>query len=201
VLCVLFVGFALWRRRDATRFFALAAVGQAGMAVFAFGVGSPVARFAGLLHVALFTLTTTAILICVDAAARRRGGRRFADLRGLTHTHKPLGATLAVGIVALAGLPPLGPCTSLFLIGTETVLRVPWLALPLGAGLVAGGWALLARLQRLCLAPPPSGGQTGNGPAVGVPEMVPAWMLLAVAIALGVAMPPPVAAWLRDAAQ
>ena len=50
--------------------------------------------------------------------------------------------TLGAGIVAVAGLPPFGLFASEFLIATETVRRIPWLALPLGLGLSSapGRW-------------------------------------------------------------
>jgi hydrogenase-4 component F len=106
-----------------------------------------------------------------------------------------LAVTLAVGVVAVAAMPPLGVFASEFLIGTETVLRAPWLALPLGVGLLTGAWALLARLQMLCLGT----ATPDRGPAPDVLAMLPVWLMLAVVLVLGLAMPAPVADWLRSA--
>jgi hydrogenase-4 component F len=133
---------------------------------------------------------------CVGRAAQLKGGQRFADIGGLLRTHRMLAVTLAVGVVAVAALPPLGVFASEFLIGTETILRAPWLALPLAVGLLVGAWALLARLQMLCLG----AATPDRGPAPDVLAMLPVWLMLAVVLVLGLAMPAPVADWLRAAA-
>ena len=81
------------------------------------------------------------------------------------------------------------------LIATETILRAPWFALPLGVGLLVGAWALLARLQMLCLG----AATPDRGPAPGVLALLPVWLMLAVVLVLGLAMPAPVTDWLRAA--
>ena len=98
--------------------------------------------------------------------------------------------------MAVAGLPPFGLFTSTFLLMAETVRRLPWLALPLGLGLLAGGWALAARLVSLCLGAPTPDRDT---PAP-VAALVPAWLALALALLAGLAMPAPLAAWLAAVA-
>jgi hydrogenase-4 component F len=195
LISVLMAAFSLWQRRDVKRFFAFSTIEQSGLAAFAFGLGGPVATFAGLLHITLHTLAKASVFQCVGRAAQLKGGQRFSDIGGLLQTHRMLAITLAVGIVAVAALPPLGVFASEFLIETETMLRAPWLALPLAVGLLVGAWALLARLQMLCLgAPTPD-----HGPAPDVLAMLPVWLMLAVVLVLGLAMPAPVADWLRAA--
>jgi hydrogenase-4 component F len=196
LLSVLLAAFSLWQRRDVKRFFAFSTIEQSGLAAFAFGLGGPVATFAGLLHITLHTLAKASVFQCIGRAAQLKGGQRFADIGGLLQTHRMLAITLGVGVVAVAALPPLGVFASAFLIGTETILRAPWLALPLAIGLLTGAWALLARLQMLCL-----GQATPDvGPAPDVVAMLPVWLMLAVVLVLGLAMPAPVADWLRAAA-
>ena len=51
-----------------------------------------------------------------------------------------------VGVVAIAGLPPLGIFTSEFLLVTSTFARAPWLAVILVLGLLVGLAALFLRL-------------------------------------------------------
>ena len=75
--------------------------------------------------------------------------------------------------------------------------RAPWLAPPLGLALVVGAWALVARLQALCLGP----AMPTVGPALGRAALAGAWLHLAVVLALGVAMPAPFAAWMRGVAE
>jgi hydrogenase-4 component F len=195
LISVLMAAFSLWQRRDVKRFFAFSTIEQSGLAAFAFGLGGPVATFAGLLHITLHTLAKASVFQCIGRAAQLKGGQRFSDIGGLLQTHRMLAITLAVGVVAVAALPPLGVFASEFLIGTETVLRAPWLALPLGIGLLVGAWALLARLQMLCLG----AATPDRGPAPDVLAMLPVWLMLAVVLVLGLAMPAPVADWLRAA--
>ncbi len=189
---LLLAAFSLGAQRDVKRFFAGSTIAQSGVAAFAFGLGGAGATFAGLLHLALHTLTRAAILQCVGAAVQLNGGQRCAGIGGLLLRHRALGLTLAAGMVAVAGLPPFGLFTTLFLILSGTVDRAPWLAVPLALGLAVAGWAMAERLLALCLGPP----TPDRGPGTGLPALVPAWVQLALVLVLGLAMPGPVAAWL-----
>lgn len=196
-LSVLLAGFGLWRRRSIGRFLAVSTIGQGGVACLAFGLGTPAATFAGLLHMAVHTLSRAAALQCAGRASQLKGGQGFADQGGLIFSHPALGLPLAAGMIALAGLPPFGLLASEFLILAELARVAPALLLPVGAGLVAGAWAMAARMQGLCLGPP----TPDHGPAPGRAALAGAWLHLALAAALGLLMPAPVAAWLRAAAE
>ncbi|MBC7634494.1 MAG: hydrogenase 4 subunit F [Acetobacteraceae bacterium] len=191
LLSLLLAAFALWRRYDVKRFFAFSSVEQSGLAAFAFGIGGPAAMFAGMLHVTLHTLIKAAIFQCVGRASQLKGGQKFADIGGLIASHRALGLTLAAGIVAVAGMPPFGLFSSEFLIMLATIRSWPWLALPVGLGLVVGGWALFNRLISLCLGEP----TPNRGPAPTLIDLVPAWLHLALAVVLGMAMPAGLVAW------
>ena len=49
----LFAGFMLYRRRDIKRMFAYSSIEHMGIITFAFGMGGPLANFAGLLHMTM----------------------------------------------------------------------------------------------------------------------------------------------------
>ena len=197
LLSLLLAAFSLWRRRDAKRFFAFSSVEQSGVAAFAFGIGGPAAMFAGMLHLTLHTLTKAAIFQCIGRASQLKGGQKFTNITGLIGSHRALGLTLAAGIVAVSGLPPFGLFSSEFLIFSATIRNLPWLAIPLGLGLVVGFWALMRRLISLCLgAPSPS-----PGPAPTLLDLVPAWLHLALVVILGLAMPGFVLAWFSALAE
>lgn len=191
LLSVLLAAFGLWRRRDVKRFFAFSSIEQTGVAAFAFGLGGAGGIFAGLLHLTLHTLAKAAVFQGVGQACQLKGSQSFAAIGGLLPNHRALALTLAAGVIAIAGLPPFGLFASEFLVVSETMHRLPWAALPLGLGLVVGGWALAARLLDLCGAPP----QPDAGPAPGPLALIPAWLHLALVALLGFAMPVPVAAW------
>ena len=197
LMSLLLAAFSLWPRGDAKRFFAFSTMEQSGIAVFAFGLGGKPAMLAGMLHLTLHTLAKAAVFQCVGRAAQLKGGQLFTDIRGLTTDHRALGLTLAAGIVAVAGLPPFGLFSSEFLIGIAAVRHAPWLALPLGLGLVVGAWALLRRLVTLCLGTP----TPDRGPAPALLDLAPAWLHLALVLLLGLAMPPALVAWFNTLAQ
>jgi hydrogenase-4 component F len=188
---VLLAAFSLWRRRDVKRFFAFSTIEQSGVAAFAIGLGGPAATFAAVLHLTLHTLAKAALFQCVGRACQLKGGQKFADIAGLARTHRALGLTLAAGIVAVAGFPPFGLFSSELLVAFATIRQMPWLMLPLGLGLVVGGWALGARLIALCFSDP----TPDRGPAPGLGALVPAWLHLAVVVVFGFAMPASLVTW------
>src|ERR1041385_1806124 len=131
LLSLLFAGFMLYRRRDVKRLFAYSSIEHMGIITFAFGMGGPLANFAGLLHMTMHSLTKSAIFFAVGHVAQVKGTQRIADMGGLTESHPVLGWTLILGVVAIAGLPPLGIFTSEFLVVSSTFARAPALALVL----------------------------------------------------------------------
>ena len=202
LLSVLMAAFSLWRRRDVKRFFAFSSIEQSGVAAFAFGLGGAPAAFAGVLHLTLHTLAKAAVFQCVGRACLLKGTQAFTGIGGLLATHRALGLTLAAGIVAVAGLPPFGLFTSEFLIVGATIRTAPWLALPLGLGLVVGAWALIARLLTLCLGEPSPDAVTDVAPPTsGLLALAPALLHLAIVLVLGLAMPAAVFAWFTAVAE
>ena len=117
ISCV-FAAFMLYRRRDIKRMFAYSSIEHMGIIMFAFGMGGPLANFAGLLHMTMHSLTKSAIFFAVGHIAQVKGTQKIADMGGLTVTHPVLGWGLVLGVVAIAGLPPLGIFMSEFLVVT-----------------------------------------------------------------------------------
>src|SRR5206468_737127 len=123
--------FMLYRRRDIKRLFAYSSIEHMGIIVFAFGMGGPLANFAGLLHMVMHSLTKSAIFYAVGHISQIKGTQRISRIRGLTVTHPALGWGLVVGVVAIAGLPPFGIFMSEFLVVSSTFARQPLLAIVL----------------------------------------------------------------------
>src|SRR5512143_1695365 len=96
--------------------FACSLIVYMGIIVFAFGMGGALANFAGLLQMTMHSLTKSAIFFTVGNIAQVKGTQRISEIRGLTESHPVLGWSLVVGVVAIAGMPPLGIFTSEFLI-------------------------------------------------------------------------------------
>lgn len=188
-------GIMLYRRRDVKRFFAYSSIEHMGLITFAFGMGGPLANFAGLLHMTMHSLTKSAIFFAVGHAVQARGSQQMADIRGLTVSHPALGWGLLFGVVAISGLPPFGVFMSEFLLVTSTFARTPWLALPLAVGLLVAFSALIMRAQQMCFgAPSMPVGQPLRG------ALIPLYAHLALVLLAGLWLPEPLAAWFRSVA-
>src|SRR5690606_12188659 len=125
---LLFAAFMLYRRNDAKRLFAYSSIEHMGIVTFAFGMGGPLANFAGLLHMAMHSLGKSAVFFAIGHIAQVKGTQRMDAIRGLGATHPLLAFGLAVAVLAIAGMPPLGIFMSEFLVVTSTFAREPLLA-------------------------------------------------------------------------
>ncbi len=189
---LVFAAFMLYRRRDIKRLFAYSSIEHMGIIVFAFGMGGPLANFAGLLHMVMHSLTKSAIFFAVGNIAQVKGTQRIADIKGLTQSHPALGWGFVIGVLAIAGLPPMGIFMSEFLVVSSTFARVPLLAIPLVLGLLLGMGALLLRLTGIAFGEP-----TGStAPATGT--NLPMQAHLALVLVAGVYLPPPLVAWFQN---
>lgn len=197
---LLLAAFALWRRRDARRFFAWSSIEHMGLAAIAFGLGGAVANLAGLLHMIGHSLCKSAVFFGVGHAAQLRGSQKIADIAGLSVSHPALGWGLAIAIAAVAGLPPFALFASEFLLLTEVAGQYAWLTLPLGIGLLTAAAAKIHLLQSLCFGDPTPDAR--GSPALGNEwaTLGPVWVHLVLALLLGIALPGPLAALLADAA-
>jgi hydrogenase-4 component F len=194
LISLVFAAFMLYRRRDIKRLFAYSSIEHMGIITFAFGMGGPLANFAGLLHMTMHSLTKSAIFFAVGHVAQVKGTQRIADMGGLTVTHPVLGWGLALGVVAIAGLPPLGIFMSEFLVVSSTFARAPLLAIILVFGLLVGLAGLFLRLNSIAFGEPR--GQSAKAQA----SYVPMFAHLALVLAAGVYMPPALVAWFQNVA-
>ncbi|MCW5729111.1 MAG: hydrogenase 4 subunit F [Alphaproteobacteria bacterium] len=191
---LIFAAFMLYRRRDIKRMFAYSSIEHMGIIVFAFGMGGALANFAGLLHMVAHSLTKSAIFFAVGHVAQVTGTQKIAEIRGLTTSHPRLGWGLVLGVVAIAGLPPLGIFMSEFLLVTSTFSRAPLLALLLAAGLLLALGALLWRLGGLAFGPP------APGLAPLGASCLPMYAHLGLVAMAGLYLPPPLVRWFQSVA-
>jgi hydrogenase-4 component F len=192
---LLLATFMLYRRRDIKRLFAYSSIEHMGIITFAFGMGGPLANFAGLLHMTMHSLTKSAIFFSVGHIAQVKGSQKIADIRGLTVSHPTLGWTFVIAVLAIAGLPPLGIFYSEFLVVTSTMARQPVLAIPLVLGLLVGFGALILRLQGAAFGDVPA---RGHAPIKAT--LVPLWAHLALVATAGLYIPSQLVAWFRAVA-
>ena len=194
LVSLVFAAFMLYRRRDIKRMFAYSSIEHMGIIVFAFGMGGPLANFAGLLQMTMHSLTKSAIFFAVGHISQVKGTQKISEIRGLTETHPVLGWGLVLGVVAIAGMPPLGIFMSEFLVVSSTFSREPLLAIPLVLGLLVALGALLLRLNGFAFGEP-----VGSRAPVQA-SYVPMFAHLAVVFVAGIYLPPALVAWFQHVA-
>ncbi len=195
LISLIFAAFMLYQRRDIKRLFAYSSIEHMGLITFAFGMGGPLANFAGLLHMAMHSLTKSAIFFAAGHVAQAKGSQRIAAIRGLSVTHPGLAIGLAAGVFAISGLPPFGVFMSEFLILTTTFARAPWLAVLAAFGLIVAFGALLWRLQEMLLGEPSEPAHKVNA------SSVPLLIHIGLVLIAGVYLPPELSAWFERAAE
>ena len=191
LVSLVFAAFMLYRRRDIKRMFAYSSIEHMGIIVFAFGMGGPLANFAGLLHMTMHSLTKSGIFFAVGHIAQVKGTQRISEIGGLTETHPLLGWSLVLGVVAIAGLPPMGIFMSEFLVVSSTFARSPLLAIPLVFGLLIAFGALLLRLNGFAF------GEPRGGTASVKASYAPLLAHLALVFAAGIYLPPQLVVWFQ----
>jgi hydrogenase-4 component F len=195
LISCIFAAFMLYRRRDIKRMFAYSSIEHMGIIVFAFGMGGPIANFAGLLHMTMHSLTKSAIFFTVGHIAQVKGTQKIADMGGLTVTNPLLGWALVVGVVAIAGLPPMGIFMSEFLVVSSTFARQPVLAILLAFGILVALGGLFLRLGAIAFGEP-------RGPAEPAhASYVPMFAHFAIVFVAGIYMPPALVAGFENVAR
>jgi len=194
LLSVVFASFMLYRRHDIKRMFGYSSIEHMGIITFAFGMGGPLANFAGLLHMTLHSLTKSAIFFCVGHIAQVKGTQHMPDIRGLTVSHPVLGWGLVFGVAAIAGLPPMGIFMTEFLIVTTTFARHPVLAVVLGLSILVAFGALLLRLNELAFGAPHGSREPAKA------SFAPVYAHFALVLVAGIWLPPALTAWFQHVA-
>jgi hydrogenase-4 component F len=143
----------------------------------------------------MHSLTKSAIFFSVGHISQIKGTQKIADIRGLTVTHPVLGWGLVLGVVAIAGMPPLGIFTSEFLVVSSTFARQPLLALPLVLGLLVGFGALFLQLGAVAF------GEPLGSLAPAKASYVPMFAHLALVLVAGIYLPGPLVAWFQHVAR
>jgi len=194
LVSLVFAALMLYRRRDIKRLFAYSSIEHMGIMTFAFGLGGPLANFAGLLHMTMHALTKSAIFFAVGHIAQIKGTQRLAQIRGLSVSNPVLAVGFALSVVAIAGLPPFGLFMSEFMLVSSSFARQPWLAVILVFGLLLAFGALIIHLQRVLFGDP------SPSVARSKASYIPLFVHLAIVLAAGLWLPEPVVRWFRAVA-
>jgi len=195
LLSVVAASFFLFRQKDVKRMFAYSSIEHMGLMTFAFGLGGPIANFAGLLHMTLHSLVKSAIFFSVGHATQKAGTQLMEDIRGLLKVSPTVGWGLMLGSLAILGMPPFGVFASEFLILTTAMRDLPWATplLLLALGISFG--AIFSRVQPMVF------GVTSVKPLAHPPALVPVFVHLGLGLMLGFYIPPYLNGWYQQAAR
>ncbi len=195
LLSVVVAAFFLSRQKDVKRMFAYSSIEHMGLITFAFGMGGPIANFAGLLHMTVHSLTKSAIFFTVGHATQKAGTQVMDEIRGLIKVSPAVGWGMMLGSLAILGMPPFGVFASEFLILTTAMREQPWatpfLLLALGVAFAS----VFARVQPMVF------GETSLKALPHPPALVPVFIHLGLGLMLGLYIPPYLSAWYHQAAQ
>jgi hydrogenase-4 component F len=195
LLSVVTGAFFLSRQRDVKRMFAYSSIEHMGLSTFAFGMGGPVATFAGLLHMTVHSLTKSAIFFTVGHAAQKAGTQVMDEIRGLVRVNPTIGWGLMLGSLAILGMPPFGVFASEFLILTTAMREQPWATPFLLASLGVAFASVFSRVLPMVF------GETSVTRLPHQPALVPVFVHLSLALMLGLYIPPYLDGWYRQAAR
>lgn len=195
LVSVIFAGLMLYRRRDIKRFFAYSSIEHMGIIAFAFGLGGPLANFAGLLHMAMHSLTKSGIFFAVGHITRIKNTQKIAGITGITTSYPLLGWIFVALVAAIAGLPPFGLFTSEFLLVTSAFAQRPVLAMILVVGLLISLGALFLRLNSMAFGEPSGSDAPYRAPAF------PMLLHLGLVLTIGIFIPGPIVSWFQHVAR
>ena len=195
MLSVVVAAFLLSRQKDIKRLFAYSSIEHMGIITFAFGMGGPIANFAGLLHMTVHSLTKSAIFFAVGHAAQKTGTQLMDGIRGLITISPAIGWGLVLGTLAILGMPPFGVFASEFLILTTAMHEQPWATPLLLLSLGVAFAAVFSKVQPMVF------GETTAKRLPHRPMMAPVFVHMAIVLMLGLWIPRFLADWYRQAAR
>ncbi len=195
LVSVVVAAFFLSRQKDIKRMFAYSSIEHMGLMTFAFGLGGPIATYAGLLHMTVHSLIKSAIFFTVGHAAQKAGTQIMEEIRGLIKVSPTVGWGMMLGTLAILGMPPFGVFASEFLILTTAMREQPWatpfLLLALGVAFAA----VFGKVQPMVF------GDTNLKPLAHPPALLPVFVHLGLGLMLGLYIPPALDQWYRQAAR
>jgi hydrogenase-4 component F len=194
LLSVVAAVFFLIRQKDVKRMFAYSSIEHMGMMTFAFGMGGPIANYAGLLHMTVHSLIKSAIFFAVGHATQKAGTQIMENIRGLMKVSPTVAWGLMLGTLAILGMPPFGVFASEFLIVTTAMREQPWATPFLLIALGLAFASVFSRVQPMVF------GDTNVKPLAHPPALVPVFVHLLLGLMLGLYIPPYLDAWFRQAA-
>lgn len=193
LLSVLVATYSLSRQKDVKRMFSYSSIEHIGLMTFAFGIGGPIATYAGLLHMTVHSLVKSAIFFTVGHACQKAGTQMMAGISGLVKISPTVGWGMLLGTLAILGMPPFGVFASEFLILTTAMRELPWATPILLVALGVAFASIFGRVQSMVF------GDTTVKPLAHSPALLPVFVHLGLALLLGLYIPAYLNMWFRQA--
>lgn len=186
LVSILLASISMWKRQDIKRLFAYSSIEHMGISTLAFGIGGPLATFAGLLHMTAHSLVKSAIFFVVGHIVQTSGSQKILSIREVAARTPGLSRALLAGGFAITGLPPFALFASEFLIVSEAAKRAPYTVPFLLLALFVTFGTVLFRILEM----------NGGGPPLETPvpptpplTFFPVWIHLGIALVLGLFFP------------
>ncbi|NMM08051.1 hydrogenase 4 subunit F [Polaromonas sp.] len=195
LLSVVVAAFFLSRQKDVKRMFSYSSIEHMGLITFAFGMGGPIANFAGLLHMTAHSLIKSAVFFTVGHATQKAGTQVMSEIRGLIKVNPTVGWGLMLAVMAILGMPPFGIFASEFLILTTAMREQPWATPFLFLALGVAFASVLIRVLPMVF------GETSLKPLAHAPALLPVFIHLGIGLMLGLYIPPYLNTWYVQAAR
>ena len=195
LLSVMVAAFFLSRQKDVKRMFSYSSIEHMGLITFAFGMGGPIANFAGLLHMTVHSLIKSAIFFTVGHATQKAGSQLMSEIRGLIKVNPTVGWGMILGVMAILGMPPFGIFASEFLILTTAMREQAWATPFLIIGLGVAFASVMVRVLPMVF------GETSVKPLAHPPALFPVFVHLGLGLVLGLYIPPYLNNWFVQAAR
>jgi hydrogenase-4 component F len=200
LLSMAVAGVFMARQRDYKRMLAYSSVEHMGILVIGIGLGGA-GVFGALLHLVNNALTKGVLFLSAGNIHRAYGSKSTADVRGALRRLPISGPLFLAGFFAATGSPPFAPFISEFTIlkaamtSGQAVVGALFLVL-LAVVFIGMGGAVLGVVQ----GEPPA--EEGLGPFYRdiFGTVAPVLLLMALSLLLGVYLPPPFEALVRNAA-
>lgn len=184
LISIVIASFFLLRQKEIKRLYAYSSIEHVGLITFAFGLGTPLAMFAALLHMAMHGLTKSAAFFSAGQAIQCRKTNLINHIKGLINDYPALGWGMMFSCFALIGLPPFGTFVSEFLIIWNTVVIQPWLTPILIIALLIAFAAIFHKAQNMIFGEPLS-----TNESLQTISTIPLYLHLLLVLILGISIP------------
>jgi hydrogenase-4 component F len=199
LLSMAFAAGFMVRQRDFKRMLAYSSVEHMGILVLGVGIGG-LATYGALLHLINNGMAEGVLFLSAGNIHRAYGSKVTDDVSGAIERVPLSGGLFLAGFLAVTGSPPFGPFVSEFTIvaaaaGSGQYVATGLFLFLLGVVFIGMGATVLAVVQGK-----PSDQQVGNRYHDSVSTGGPILLFMAVVLLLGLYIPAPLEALLRDAA-